>query len=221
MAETPDPSVSTELEAIVTVRPWRDAVVERLGFPVTSPYVEGVWLPVLGPSATWALRRLGLWVEANPQGLTVDLRGLAAELGLRPNLRRSSPMVRTLGRMERFAMITWANDEILTRTTVGPVPQRHLRRLPDRVIDLHLQLVREHTAVSRNITRNPTARSTPTDPGRRDGTMSDPTPAADATARTVNNAEPPAADGRDSWTTPIDLARRRLRAVRPGPDLSR
>jgi hypothetical protein len=218
MAEPPDPPVGTEPNPVVTVRPWRDPIVERLGFPVTSPYVEGVWLPVLGPSATWALRRLGLWVEANPQGLTVDLRELAAELGLRPDLRRSSPMVRTLGRMQRFAMITWADDEILARTTVGPVPERHLRRLPDRVVDLHRRLVREHTPIARSTA--PRASTAPNDPGRRAEPVSRSRSLADDAARPVAEVEPPAASGPDSRTR-IDLARRRLRPFRPGPDPSR
>jgi hypothetical protein len=40
---------------------WDDPMVERLGFPVNSLYTEAVMLPILGPSATFCLRRLGAW----------------------------------------------------------------------------------------------------------------------------------------------------------------
>ena len=40
------------------VVPWHDPVVDSVGFDVRSNYVELFWLNVLGPTATWALRRL-------------------------------------------------------------------------------------------------------------------------------------------------------------------
>src|SRR4051794_13467885 len=41
----------------IPVIAWTDAAVTA-GFAPTSLYVETYWLPILGPSATWALRRL-------------------------------------------------------------------------------------------------------------------------------------------------------------------
>lgn len=43
----------------MVVRRLVDPVVDRVGFGVMEAYVELVWLPVIGPSATWMLRRLG------------------------------------------------------------------------------------------------------------------------------------------------------------------
>ena len=41
----------------LTIRPWPDEVIDRLGFDPRSPYVERFWLGVLGPSTTWLMRR--------------------------------------------------------------------------------------------------------------------------------------------------------------------
>ena len=60
-----------------------DPVVEAVGFPVQHVYVELMWLPVIGPSTAWLLRRLGWWLEACPDGLTVQLAELAGWLDRR------------------------------------------------------------------------------------------------------------------------------------------
>jgi hypothetical protein len=54
----------TPLPQSFVVRRWVDPVVERAGFPVSSLYTETVLLPVLGPSTTLCLRRLGGWATA-------------------------------------------------------------------------------------------------------------------------------------------------------------
>ena len=66
-------------EPTLMVVPWHDPVVDPVGFDVRSTYVELFWLNILGPSATWALRRL-------VHGRT----GLAGRLKpLRPQLSRT------------------------------------------------------------------------------------------------------------------------------------
>jgi hypothetical protein len=154
----PRPESSAAVPEVVTVRPWRDPVVEQLGFPVNSPYVEAVWLPILGPSATWALRRLGLWAGTHPDGCPVELRELAVELGLGTGLGRASPMVRTIGRLQWFGMAAWSRDDLLVRPTVAPVTERQLRRLPERVVATHHRMVAQRPIG--------TARSPENTPGR-------------------------------------------------------
>src|SRR3546814_3891300 len=41
----------------LSVVEWADPVVEAAGHPVRSVYVETFWLPTLGPTAMWLLRR--------------------------------------------------------------------------------------------------------------------------------------------------------------------
>ena len=42
----------------VAVEAWPDPVVDELGHDPRSTYVERFWLPVLGPSTVWFLRRV-------------------------------------------------------------------------------------------------------------------------------------------------------------------
>ena len=54
----PPPPPAAALVGSITVRPWIDPVVDDDGFDPRSRYVEVFWLGVLGPTATWLLRRL-------------------------------------------------------------------------------------------------------------------------------------------------------------------
>lgn len=68
------------------------------GNPVPSLYVERFWLPVLGPTALWALRLV--WREMQPEacwGVSDD--ELAGQLGLG---QRRSQLDRTLARLVQF-----------------------------------------------------------------------------------------------------------------------
>ena len=47
----------------VIVRPWIDPVVDPIGYDPHGRYVELFWLGVLGPTATWLLRRLAIGLE--------------------------------------------------------------------------------------------------------------------------------------------------------------
>ena len=124
------------------VRRWPDPVVERLGFPVSSMYTEAVLLPILGPATTLCLRRMGLWAAANPNGMEVNTRQLARDLGLGDSLSRNAVMSRTLARLCQFDMAQWVGGELSVRTVVAPVPERHLRRLSPDLVRVHEVMVR-------------------------------------------------------------------------------
>lgn len=128
--------------AVVVVRPWRDPLVEGCGFAVSSAYVEAAWLPILGPSATLALRRLGLLAVARPEGFEVVLGDLAADLGLGKGTGNDSIIVRTLRRLERFGMTRWCGEVLEVRTAVAPLPARHADRLSPSAAAVHRQMVR-------------------------------------------------------------------------------
>jgi hypothetical protein len=125
------------------VRAWVDRVVESHGFRVNSPYTETVLLPILGPSATFALRRLGTWAAAQPEGLTVDAFELAIDLGLSHKGGRHSTMARTIGRLCKFGMAEWRAGELAVRIAVAPVSERQLARLSPRVVRAHRSMVRQ------------------------------------------------------------------------------
>ena len=125
---------------MLTVRKWSDPLVEAQGYPVTSDYVETFWLPVLGPSATWALRRLAA-LAATPGGVRIRTVELARSLGLGASTGRNSAIVRTLERLVRFDMARCVDDVLEVRRFVGPLPGPQLSRLPHALQHAHQRAV--------------------------------------------------------------------------------
>jgi hypothetical protein len=119
------------------VRPWNPAdPAPRPVFPVQHPYVEMIWLPVIGPSATWALRRLAGWASAFPDGTAVVLPELSESLGLGATSGPASSVQRTLRRLVMFRLARWS-DALEVRTTVPAVSERHLARLSSGLVHAH------------------------------------------------------------------------------------
>lgn len=112
---------------------WEDPVVEAAGHPVRSVYVETCWLPTLGPSATWLLRRLASWLEGATGPVSVELGELATEVGLGHSVGRSSPVVRSLARLAQFQIAAPAGDALAIRRHLAPLPQRLACQLPPRL----------------------------------------------------------------------------------------
>lgn len=118
-------------EGVLRVSPWHDPVVGAHGVDVRSGYVERFWLPVLGPSAVLALRRLADYLDLAPDGVDVDLEETARSLGVGGSASRHSPLRRALERCVRFGLARHRGAAALeVRRAVGPLPQRHLLRLP-------------------------------------------------------------------------------------------
>jgi hypothetical protein len=46
----------------IPVVAWHDPLAASVGFDPLDIYVETYWLPILGPSTTWALRRISTWL---------------------------------------------------------------------------------------------------------------------------------------------------------------
>jgi hypothetical protein len=127
--------------SVLSVTLWSDPFVDRVGFPVRGPYLELVWLPVVGPSVAWGMRCLHGWATLSPEGAEVLLDELAEAIGL-PGAAtaKTAPVQRTLGRMVRFGLAEWAGA-LRVRATVPPLPQRQLARLSPRVQRNHERLV--------------------------------------------------------------------------------
>src|SRR5580704_11419549 len=86
------------------LRPWVDEVIDTLGFDPRSSYVERFWLPILGPSTTWLLRRVATAFDRTPAGFDLPLADTARELGLGDKGGRHSPFLRALFRSCQFDM---------------------------------------------------------------------------------------------------------------------
>ena len=122
----------------LTIRPWADEVVDRLGFDPRSPYVELFWLGILGPSTTWLLRRLAAGFDASPGGFDLPLGETARALGLGDGLGRNAPILRSVNRMIQFGMaISTGEGELAARRRLPPLAPRHLDRLSPALREEH------------------------------------------------------------------------------------
>ena len=112
----------------LTVVAWPDPVIEAHGHRPGAPYVEGVWLGILGPSATWAWTRLARIAATRP-GVTIDSTDLATSLGLGESLGANSAISRTLGRLVAFDAAQRGADIIAVRVALPDLPARRTARL--------------------------------------------------------------------------------------------
>ena len=130
--DPPPPPRSLRIEA------WPDPVIDEVGYPVASPYVEQFWLGLLGPSSTWLLRRLVARLEATPEGFDLDLALTATELGLGARSGRHSPFLRSIDRCCRFGAAQQIGAAVLrVRRKLPPLTRMQVARLPVPLQELH------------------------------------------------------------------------------------
>lgn len=138
MSEIPPPAPSPAAPVgSITVRPWIDPVVDDDGFDPRSRYVEVFWLGVLGPTATWLLRRLVAGLERSPDGYELDLHTTAQAMGLSYTSGRTSPFSKALQRCVMFGLAHPIDGGLAVRRRVPPISFRHLRRMPESVQAAH------------------------------------------------------------------------------------
>ncbi len=131
----------TPLAPNLIVMPWHDPVVESVGYEARSPYVELFWLGILGPTATWLLRRLVTGLDAFPDGYQLDLEETANALGLSLTAGTHSPFGKALNRNIMFGMAHEVPGGIAVRRQIPPLSLRHLRKLPSHLQDAHVEWV--------------------------------------------------------------------------------
>lgn len=127
----------------ITITQWKDPVVEAHGYCITDPYVEMFWLPVLGPTATWLLRRFSFGLLDQPDGVTLDIHDLARSLGVAYSPGKHNSFTRALQRCTMFGVAhqiaLLPSLTVAVRTTLPSVSQRHLARLPETLQIAHAQ----------------------------------------------------------------------------------
>ena len=133
----PELAAPEPLPAHVRVAPWHDPVVDRRGHDPRSVYVEQFWLSVLGPTATWLLRRLVAGFDHAPDGYRLDVASTARCLGLSVTRGTASPFAKALARCSMFGLVQRSTDTWMVRRRLPLVSQRHLGRLPDDVRSAH------------------------------------------------------------------------------------
>ncbi|HSM64749.1 MAG TPA: hypothetical protein VK860_00445 [Ilumatobacteraceae bacterium] len=123
--------------AHLSVVPWIDPVVDEAGFDPRSRYVEMFWLGILGPTATWLIRRLAAGLDESPHGYELDLHTTARAMGLSYNPARSSPFSKALQRCVMFGLAHPVDHGLAVRRRIPPVTLRHLQRMPEPLQAAH------------------------------------------------------------------------------------
>jgi hypothetical protein len=121
----------------IVIRPWADPVVDEDGHDPRSRYVELFWLGVLGPTATWLIRRLAAGLDREPEGYELDLGATAREMGLGFTVGRASPFTKALQRCVMFGMAHPMPTGLAVRRRIPTVAHRHLKRMPETVRVAH------------------------------------------------------------------------------------
>ncbi|HLN06487.1 MAG TPA: hypothetical protein VK217_09425 [Acidimicrobiales bacterium] len=118
----------TETPPVLMLVPFPDPVVERFGHRPGSPYVELVWLGILGPSTTFAWQRLARQAAAVSSS-TLDVADLSVSLGLGEGLGRNAMVSRTLARLVAFDAARRQDDTLAVRLALPDLTERRLSRL--------------------------------------------------------------------------------------------
>lgn len=131
------PSPARDLPPLLVVA-WRDPVVDALGFDPRSQYVERFWLPLLGPTSTWLLRRLAAEFDHQPEGFSLDAADCARSIGIGNRGGRHGPFHRSVERCVRFGLARPDDHDILAvRTRIPPLTRAQVGRLPRHLHGAH------------------------------------------------------------------------------------
>lgn len=142
MLSRPPEETGAPLPAKVRVTPWVDPVVDRRGHDPRSGYVELFWLGVLGPTATWLLRRLVAGFDDHPDGYELDVAATARALGLSVSKGTASPFAKAVKRCVMFGVAHDVSDGWAVRRRLPVISQRHLARLPEDLQAAHTRWTR-------------------------------------------------------------------------------
>jgi hypothetical protein len=124
----------------LTIQPWPDAVLDTVGHDPRSRYAERFWLPTLGPTALLLLRHLAAQFDLHPVGIELRVADTSRALGLGEREGSSSPIVRSLARLETFDLAcSDGRGTVAVRRNLPPANRRHLRRLPADVQAEHTE----------------------------------------------------------------------------------
>lgn len=124
-------------EPSLIVVPWTDELLDPTGFDPRSQYVELFWLNVLGPTATWLLRRMANGLDEYPGGYELDLAQTARALGLSYAPGNSNPFTRALHRCVLFGVAQPISGGLAIRRRLPPVAHRHIQRMPEHLRRAH------------------------------------------------------------------------------------
>jgi hypothetical protein len=106
---------------------WPGPAVQPVGHRPDSPYVEAVWLEVLGSSATLAWRRVARIAAARP-GTIIGSAELAQSLRLGRRFDKDASISRAVARMVAFGAAKRTEATLAVRTALPDVPCQQRQR---------------------------------------------------------------------------------------------
>ena len=110
------------------VHAWRDPLVERHGWPTPADATLVYLCPILGPSATMILHRLGSYATDTESLWTPH--EFATTFGLGHD-DHTALATRSVARLVSFDMARIDPKGLAVRIAVGPLPERWIDRLPN------------------------------------------------------------------------------------------
>lgn len=134
-----------------TIRPHVDIRHHgsRPTFDPRSYYAETFWLPILGPSTLWFLRKVAERFDTEPNGFELDLIEASLSLGIPSKGGRNNPFGRAIKRVVSFKMGETIDEQTIAIVrTMPPLHSGQVRRLTPRLANLHDQTMRSHRATS-------------------------------------------------------------------------
>ena len=135
-----------EMPPKLKVTAWRDPVIEAAGHRPGSPYVEGVWVPVIGPSSALGWQRLACIAASGQPEVTIDAAELAASLGLARSLGRNAPISRTIARLQAFGTLHRSADTLGVRLALPDLPEHRVAKLCATAQLAHQRFAHRHRA---------------------------------------------------------------------------
>ena len=139
MTNTHSLTLISAFPPVISVTPWHDPVIDQVGHDPRSLYAEQFWLSILGPSASWFLRRVADGFDSYPDGFELDLPELAAALGLAWAPGSQSVFAHTMARVVQFgAAHPMGGAGLLVRRRLPSLTRRQLERLPESLRLAHV-----------------------------------------------------------------------------------
>jgi hypothetical protein len=117
-----------------TIRPLHDSLVEAHGWPTASNDTLAFLCPILGPSATMILHRLGGYASAGESSWTPADFAMTFGLGHADHIALAA---RSVARLVSFGMARIDPTGLAVRTHVGPLSQKWAAKLPGYLRDAY------------------------------------------------------------------------------------
>lgn len=128
---------------------WDDPMVDERGHDPRSAYAERYWLPVVGPTAMWIMRRFADRFDTEPTGFSINLHHTATAMGVSFKKGPNSPFGKSLHRCVMFGLAQPMAGGFAVRRRFPSVARRHIARLPADVQADHDAWARNTLALDR------------------------------------------------------------------------